>query len=566
LPALDPEQFLFGNMGAFIGSELKSAGFDGVVVHGRVDKPSYLLIEDGKAEIRGAASMWGLDSQATQDALKAELGKRVRIICTGPAGEHLARVANVVTSTGSSGSAGFGAVMGSKNLKAIAIRGTGKVAAARPDELKKLRTHAQEVLSHPGTHVYRNATNPGAELVRYVRCHGCPIGCWRALYRASTGEEAVTKCQAQLFYIGWDQKYHGGKNTEGMFHATNLANRYSLCTMALAGMCKWLEECYTEGVLSEKDTGLPLDKIGSLEFIEALVRKVAYKEGFGDQLAGGVARAAREVGGRPQELSEASSTRHGFGIAYGPRALLTTSLIYATEPRPAVAELHEVSGLMVKWSLWYTTGGTYSYLSTDVLRSIARRFWGSEEAADFSTYEGKPLAAFKIQNRQVAKECLVVCDFAWPITDMAHTEDHVGDPTLESQILSAVLGQDYDEAALNRVGERVFNLQRAILLRDGWKGREGDTLPEVVFNVGLGRMYDAIGMFNPECELPAGNGKTIKRQGMTLDRDAFEKMKDAYYKLRGWDPPSGLQTRELLDSLDLGDIASTLKSLGLLAS
>ena len=135
------------------------------------------------------------------------------------------------------------------------------------------------------------------------------------------------------------------------------------------------------------------------------------------------------------------------------------------------------------------------------MRAIAARFWGSEVAADFSTYEGKALAAKKIQDRSYAKECLILCDWLWPIMEMEFSEDHVGDPTLESQIVSAVTGRELDEEGLNRIGERVFNLQRAIHIREGHKGTR------VRHHPGAG-LHGAAGVRNPGPAVdPAGEGR-----------------------------------------------------------
>jgi aldehyde:ferredoxin oxidoreductase len=207
-----------------------------------------------------------------------------------------------------------------------------------------------------------------------------------------------------------------------------------------------------------------------------------------------------------------------------------------------------------------TLGQENTGITSEVIRAIAERFWGGEVAADFSTYEGKALAGAKIQDRQYAKESLILCDFAWPITYSTLSEDHVGDPTLESQLCSAVTGREVDEAGLYRIGERVFNLQRAILAREGRKGREFDSLEEFNFSVPL---KGDIG--NPQCIVPGRDGATHSRKAMVVDREEFEKMKDEYYEIRGWDVRTGLQKKAKLVELDLSDVAERLEGEGLLA-
>jgi aldehyde:ferredoxin oxidoreductase len=200
------------------------------------------------------------------------------------------------------------------------------------------------------------------------------------------------------------------------------------------------------------------------------------------------------------------------------------------------------------------------HVTTEVMQGIARRFWGSEIAADLSTYEGKALAATKIQNRQYAKECLILCDFLWPILNSSISEDHVGDPSLESQVCSAVTGRAIDELDLYEIGERVFNLQRAIHIREGHKGREDDCLEEFNFNIPLKGDFG-----NPSCIVPGRDGEVHSRKGMVVERDKFEQMKDEYYQIRGWDVLTGLQKRAKLEELGLKTVAEELTARGLVA-
>jgi aldehyde:ferredoxin oxidoreductase len=324
--------------------------------------------------------------------------------------------------------------------------------------------------------------------------------------------------------------------------------------MEFPAILLWLEKCIKNGVITEKDTEMPMSTIGSLEFIEAAVKKISFREGFGNVLAEGLMRAADSVGSPAKEIAEDNYTQTGRGIAYGPKVFSPSALVYATEPRASTPQLHEICEPAVKWAFWYTTQGAYSYVSTDVYRKIAKRLWGSEKAADFSTYDGKALAAVKVQNRQYAKECLILCDFVFPIFDDASSEDHVGDPSLESRIFSAATGIDTDEEELNRTGERVFNLYRAILLLEGRKGRQDDYLPESQFTEREEPVFDVFGMFNPDLFLPGAGDEIVSRKGKALDRDKFKQMLDEYYEIRGWDKSTGLIKKETLQKLGLPDI------------
>jgi len=240
-----------------------------------------------------------------------------------------------------------------------------------------------------------------------------------------------------------------------------------------------------------------------------------------------------------------------------PRLYVTTEMLHAMEPRPPQVQLREISVVVTRWLAWLK-GTPGIHVSTDTVRQIAQRFWGSEAAADFSTHEGKALAAKMIQDREYAKECLVLCSFLWPVLDIANSDYHVGDPSLESQILSAVTGSDIDEEGLYRIGERTFNLQRAILIQEGHRGKEDDNIPDVWFTTPL--KGDPI---NPDCLVPGKDGQPISRRGAVVDRTEFERTREEYYHLRRWDTATGFPTRATLRELDLDDLAAELAPEGL---
>ena len=558
-PSLYPENFASTNLGGFFGAELKKAGYDGLIIQGIASGRVYLSMNNEKVEIKDASHLWGLPTRKTMEVIRSDMGKQVKILTTGIGGENAVRFATVATDAGGSGSMGFGSVMGSKNLKAIAVSGTGSIPVAHPDTINEIRQKIKKMTGEGYFNLYGTAPPlPETDIVKQVHCHGCPQGCWRSLYRAASGEEGIRKCQASFFYSLWDKKRHGDL-TKATFLATSLANEYSLCSMELPGILIWLERCLENGIISEKETELPMNKAGTVEFVEAFIKKISTREGFGNVLAEGVMRAADTIGKGAKELALDHFTQAGRGIAYGPKVFSTAALIYATEPRPSITELHEICGPLTKWALWYTTQGTFSYVSTDVIRKIAKRFWGGEEAVDFSTHTGKPIAAVNIQNRQHAKDSLILCDFAFPIFDDASSEDHVGDPTLESRLFTAVTGKEMDEKELNGAGERIFNLYRAILLREGRNGREDDYLPDSQFAERVEPGYDAFVMFNPDLYLPGSGNQVLSRLGKALKRDEFEQMRQEYYKLRGWDVSTGLLKKETLVALNLSDLVEPLK-------
>lgn len=567
-PLSFPDQYGFGNGGGFFGAALKLAGYDGLIITGKARESSYLLIENDNAVLKSAQGLCGLATDETMARLKEAHGSGARVVCIGPAGERMIRFAIAATDQGGALSNGMGAVMGSRNLKALVVKGSRKVPVAHPEKVREINQRARFLRRGLNESIFM--TDPmleGIDKVKAAPCYSCPAGCSRSSFKHTSGLVEIRKgCASSYFYTPWDQMYHG-KATENPFLATSLCNRHGVCTGEVTNLIHWLHECFHKGVLDEKETGLPLSKIGSLEFISCLIEQIVNRKGFGELLAQGTRRAAMELGNEAQALALARVTPSGYvNDSYGARVFLITSLFYATEPRNPIVQLHEVNFLLLKWALWHTTSGAMSPISTDDLRRIARRAWGSEEAVDFSTYEGKARAAVVIQNRQHAKECMVACDRYYPILDTDQTEDRLGDPTLEPQLFEAVTGRDLSERDYLALGERSCNLQRAIMGREGRAGREDDTLGEFNFKEPLETSEGVFGMFNPDLELPAAGDAIISRKGKTLDREAFERMKDEYYRLRGWDVTSGLQTRECLRKLGLDFVCGELEKAELLSA
>jgi len=557
-PCIYPETFVSASLGGFFAADLKRAGYDGMVIQGKADAPVYISIEDNRIDIKDAQHLWGLTNGKTRQAVKEATGGTPRIMSIGPGGENRTRIGIIFTDAGGAGSMGFGSVMGAKNLKAVAVQGSGTIEVANPERISGIRKRFQRMTGEGYYNLFGTPiTLPGTTVVKKIHCHGCPQGCWRTLQRSASGMEDIRKCQIGIFYSFWDSKLHG-QATEASFRATTLANEYSLCVMELVFLLFWLDKCYTQGILTEKDIELPFSKAGSIEFLEAMIQKICSREGFGAVLAEGTLRASESVGKESREITRNLLTQSGRAIAYGPKVFFPSALIYATEPRPSITELHEICEPLTKWAIWQKTKGEKSYVSTGVLRKIAEKFWGSEQAVDFSTYEGKALAALKVQNRQFAKESLILCDFAWPVYDDASTDDHVGDPTLESQILSAAIGKEIDEQELNQIAERIFTLNRIILLRDGRKGREDDELPAFTFIEREELIADVFGMHNPELLVPGTGDEIISRKGKAVDRQKFEEMKDEYYNLRGWNQQTGIPTGKTLKKLGLDDIVRDL--------
>ncbi len=550
-------QFSYCNLGGSWGAHLKFAGYDGVVVHGKADEPVYLWIDGDKVEIRDAAHLKGKSAFYCEKEIKRELGESVRVLTVGPAGDNMVTFATFLAAENSVGTGGLAGVMGSKNLKAIAVRGDKKFDVADRERVLQLRSRIREMSPRFTESMQQMGMLTPADRLKTSLCHGCATGCVRATYEKPDGAQRKFMCQAALFYQTRAQRYYG-EVADVAFKATETCDDYGLDTRAVETMIMWLSRCHKAGLLTDEQTGIPLSQIGSYEFIETLARKISHREGFGDTLAGGTHKAAESLGSEAQKLIKDYMTRTGDNELYGPRLYITTGIFYAVEPRFPIQQLHEISVPVMFWAA-RVMGMKEIPVTSEVIRAMARRFLGSELAADFSTYEGKALAATRIEDREYAKESLILCDLAWPIFFTEASPDYVGDPTLDSQICAAVTGREVDERGLYQIGERILNLQRAILAREGHKGREYDSIDEFNFTTPTRGDFG-----NPDCIVPGKDGEVFSRKGMVVHREEFEKMKDEFYRIRGWDVPTGLQTRAKLEELKLNDVAQGLEREGLL--
>jgi aldehyde:ferredoxin oxidoreductase len=555
-PMLMPEGFCYGNLGGFFGPYLKRAGYDGVVISGRSEKPVYLWIHDGKAQMLDASLLWGKGVYAVRDILKETHGKNVRFVTTGVAGENMCRSANLMTDNEGSATGGFGAVMGSKNLKAVAVLGTGRPAVANPEELKSLNKLAVKLTKRDPL----MAPYPEEQVRRTGKssCYQCGLDCkYRNSFRTASGKDVVRKCQAMFVYFPWVMG-RPGESAETAVDATGICNDLSICTMEMYNIVQWLDTCYKAGYLTDKETGLEIAKLGTLPFFEKLANMIARREGFGDVLAAGLLRAGEKLGSEARAHFANEVSGVGDGANYSAREYLMNGLLYALEPRQPIAMLHEISWLTGLWVM-HQSNPESSPVTSAVFRAAAAKFWGNEQAWDLNTHAGKAQAAAKIIDRTYAKDSLLLCDSAWPIMVSSNTPDHVGDATLESRIFSAVTGRKTDEAGLHQYGERIFNLQRGVLLREGRRPKTDDVLKEFNFTDPVETVF-----MNPAVIVPGPGEEVVSRKGKTLDRDVFEAMRKEFYNLRGWDAESGLQKAETLEGLGLSDVVHELKKIDMI--
>jgi aldehyde:ferredoxin oxidoreductase len=553
-PMRQPEGFCYGNLGGYFGPYLKRAGFDGIVICGASEHPVYLLIEDGKAEICDAAELWGQGVYDVKERLKAVHGKHVRFVTTGVAGENLCRSANLMTDNEGSATGGFGAVMGSKKLKAIAVLGTGNVRVADPDRLRELNKEAVRLnqrdplyLPFPPEQVCRTGK---------ASCYQCGLDClMRNTLKTASGTSVVRKCQAMFVYFPWVMG-RPGESAETAVDATGICNDLSLCTMEMFNIIRWLDTCHRAGCDIIGKTGLDMSALGTRVFFEKLAGMIAHRQGFGDILAEGLLRAGDALGEEATRHFANEVAGVGDGATYSAREYPMNGLLYAFEPRQPIAMLHEVSRLVGFWVM-HQGNPRSSPVDNAVFRAAAARFWGHPAAWDLTSHEGKAQAAVNIMDRTLVKDSLMLCDSAWPLMVSWNTPDRVGDPSLESRIFSAVTGIDIDEAGLKRYGERIFNLQRAILLREGRQPKTDDVLKAFNYTDPVQSVF-----MNPEVIVPGPGDSVIRKKGATLSPQGFETMRNEFYALRRWDVESGCQRRTTLEAQGLSDIAEVIDGLG----
>ena len=547
-PMTYPEGFCYGNIGGFFPPYLKRAGYDGIVIEGRASMPVYLWINNNEVEIRDASALWGQGTYKTGEIIRKIHGDKVHYLAIGVSGEKLVRSAVIMASYESASDGGYGAVMGSKNLKAIAVKGDGKVSVADPEKLKELNAYTVRISKRVRLSIPPVVTMSGRagllEVIGKGGCYQCGLECIRGVYRYGKKLEGLRKCQSQEYYLPWMYSKED-EPIETFFDAPTLANEYGIGTWELKNITDWLYECHKSGVLTEGETGLPLSKIGTREFLEKLLRSISYREGFGEILAEGIVRASEKVSDDARAKLGPGVAPIGDRDALSPRAFVVHGLLIPMEPRVHQPLLHSNA---FTWTAWMMNqfNPEISPVTIRLYHDVAKTFWGSEEAGDVSSYEGKPLAAVKMQNRAYIKDCLGLCDFAWPISYSYNTPDQIGDPELEAKVFTAVTGIASSE--IERYGEVISNLQRAILLREGREVPRDDCPPEFNFT----------DPFNPPGPfmVPGPDNEAVNASGKTLDRDKFLNMLKEYYDLRGWDKETGFPRADTLAKLRLEDLAS----------
>ncbi len=553
LTAKSPLTNLIGssNTGGMWGAMLKRAGYDMVIIRGVSDSPVYLRINDSSVEILDAHHLWGKDTWETTDIFKSELPESA-VMAIGPAGENLVRYACPINEYyHAAGRTGLGAVMGAKKLKAIAVRGTGRVPIARPDEFEAAATEARRrILNHPKYDAwcrygsfplvaswsnieclpcknFQTGTLPdfaktrGTEaLQKYATkpnggCYGCPMPCFN-LVELNEGKYAGLKVSSATFVSSVLE--FGGKcaidNLPAIWHCKELTHRLGMDYGSASSSIALAMELYQRGIITSEDTDRLELTWGNEDTVAKMLRLIAYRQGFGNLFADGNNMAAQRIG---KGASDYVTTIKGMDMMWSdPRSSPKCwSLGYLTNPRGGdnVRTNHSLRG--------DAPDPDWPLENWDMDPDIKRRGFKQGQPSP----ESRAVINKWFEDITTVTNILGVCFFP-TISLLA-----VG-PTHWAKLLSACTGRDVSGDELMATGEKVFNLQRAYLARAGIT-RKDDDWPE--------RFYREA--------LPEGSAK-----GAILSRDMTDRFLDEYYQIRGWDKTTGIPTASKLRAIGLGDI------------
>ncbi|MCL4370517.1 MAG: 4Fe-4S binding protein [Chloroflexi bacterium] len=511
------------NMGGHLAAEIRYAGYDALILEGAAPKPSYLYVKNETVEIRDAGFLWGKGAIEAERALKDELGEEFQIATIGQAGENRVVFACVSHDFGrQAGRTGVGAVLGSKNLKAIALRGTKPIPVAGLNRMMEIgKAMFQDAFAAPNlvewqrygtgqvptwansigafpTRNFQSGYLEGNEslsgevmrrdiVVNDKACFSCPMAC---------GKYSRTKTDRYDAYVEGPEyettALIGGNcaltDIRDVAYANALCDQYGLDTISTGAVIGFAMECFERGIITERDTGGVQARFGSIEAFAALARKIAFREGIGASLAGGVRKASQQFGGGSER----------FAI--------------------------QVKGL--EWSGYESRGAPanmLAYITADI-GSHHNRAWAitTDIALGRDVIEGKAQKVIELQHIRPAFDVLGVCRLLWVEIDF--------DKEWYPKVLEAVTGLQYGWDDLNRVSERVWNLTRLFWMKHQPGFGRKDDLPPA-------RFYQE----------PVPDGPT---QGRLVTREQIDRLLDEYYSLRGWDA-EGHPTPQKLAELGL---------------
>jgi aldehyde:ferredoxin oxidoreductase len=523
------------------GPTLKRAGFDAIVIHGAAAQPVYLSIRDGTAEIRDASVLWGKDTGDTVEAIHADLrDESASVACIGPAGEQRVRYASIVSDWAfMNARSGLGAVMGSKNLKAVAVQGTDSVSVADPTRVARLakRFEAKFQENFVNQAVYEGGTasflgflnNAGLTSTRNARtthwadaaavsgevihkehfdhrvpCFSCPASCHRVLkgvdkYGVDARYGAPELEVLMAFGNGCEIADLGT-----LLKVNELCFRYGLDTVSAGVTTAFAMECAEEGLLEED--GLDL-RFGSADDIPHLIERIAFRRGIGDLFAEGTMRAAQRIGPRAQPLAV-----HVKGLELPLHDARTKAMLGLSYALSNIGP----DDMAVEHDTDYDANAPQLFM--DRVETLG--IWDRRDATDLGPEKVRMFCY--LQQVFSFMDSLCLCKFAFaPCRYYSFTE--------MVDLVSAISGWETSLWDLQKLGERRLAMQRCFNVREGL-GPDEDRLPQ--------RVYE-----------PIASGPN---EGVRMDPDTVEQAKKTYYRMRDWDPVTGLPSATKLVELDVG--------------
>ncbi|MGD9183138.1 MAG: aldehyde ferredoxin oxidoreductase family protein [Desulfobacterales bacterium] len=528
--------------GGDFGPDMRRAGFDALIIEGRATEPVFLVINDDDVSLRPAGHMVGKKVTEKIAIIRDELNDpKISVMCIGPAGEKLVKIATVMLAHRAAGRCGAGAVMGSKNLLGIAVKGSHQAKVANPEKMKTAIKNAMNIIREsetaagfkehgtpgdmgpndaagdwPTKNWHSNSWGKGEELydkffkhhlVKNNGCYrGCPIACGRIAdvkadkfqTPAHEGSEYESLSAFTAFVLNED--------IEAAIHSTYLCNEYGIDTISAGALIAFAMECYENGILTKEDiAGMDLSW-GNPDALPELVRMISLREGIGDMLAEGVKVASEKIGKGSEEFAI-----HGKGLeapAHDPRSGKALAVTYGTASR-GLCHIHPLEGM--------------AYDSGKIDWGLAQYGIPDPNSVERWDEKGKGQIVKVLQDGLVLPDILNTCKF---FMYAGITLDNLAD------LLSASTGWDIKGRDLLEVGERVLNLQRLFNMREGLS-RKDDILPERI------KQKPAFGFYEKEDQCAI--------------RD-FEGMLDEYYEARKWDIKTGMPSKEKLKELGLEEL------------
>jgi aldehyde:ferredoxin oxidoreductase len=554
--ALSPQStpihwFSRASMGGNVGHHLKYAGYDGVILTGQAPRPVYLWISDSGPELRDAGELWGQGIMATQAALQATHGAKAQVACIGPAGETRSAVAVIGCNDGSAaGQGGFGAVMGAKNLKALAVLGTGRVTLHDQAGFRALSQAIARELMADNEKRGGRPQPAGAYGVRRDRCStGCINGC-RTHYEGVPGVlqpertyEGIVQCTSGRFRGAKDHYWDLG--FEAGFELNMLANDWGINHWdMMKGLFPWIGMCHTEGLLPDIN-GRPVE-LNAPHFWYEVLQAIATRQGpMAEIVADGGRQAIARTGLLP-EVARQLYTGWGYANHWdgrGPRGnqimypfWLVSALYWMVETRDPMGSTHAYVQDMLRASPF---GG--KALTWEQLKGIGDKLYGRPEAMDpLSNYEGKAGPALWHLQASIIKDSLPLCDRVYPRLFSSLSEDGipradgVEGTDFEARLLALVTGYDVSTEELHRLGERALTLERAEQMRDFGRIRALEA-PVLDFF----------------CETTEEYLNPLLPERKRAEIGPLTALADEFYALRQWDPVTGHPTPERFASLGL---------------